>query len=243
MRGYNLGIVLKITIITFVVYLLVLIIPGLIFKYAVFPLFKKDIYFFFLGLLLLLADLWVLMLCAIIFPGVCWRMLNLRFSGVHPLDLSVRDVRNWVLTHMIYLPTAVVLDFFHFYPLKAIHVWLFGGRIGKNVVMGGLVLDPSKFEVGDDTVVGGFSTILGHAVERGNIIYGKVTIGKKCGVGIRSLILPGAKLNDGSMLGAQSLLAKNIEVPKNETYAGVPAKKISIHSHCPNENFKKTNGY
>jgi len=96
-------------------------------------------------------------------------------------------VRNWLLSQLIYLPTAVILDFFHLYTLKTLHVQLFGGQVGKNVVMGGFVTDPSLIEVGDNTVVGGFSTIVGHAVERGKIYFGKVIIEKNCSLGIRAL--------------------------------------------------------
>jgi hypothetical protein len=226
MRGFNLLITFKALILIFIVYFLVLVPPGLVFKYVIFPLFLKNVYSFFLGLLFLLVNFFVLLFSAIIFPGMCWRLLKLRYSGIQSLDLSNKAMRNWLLSLVIYLPTAVVLDFFHFYPLKTLHVRLFGGKVGKNVVMGGLVLDPSLLEVGNNTVIGGFSTILGHAVEQGKIFFGKVTIGKNCGVGVRATILPGSKLEEGSMLGAHSLLPKNIKIPANEIYGGVPARRL-----------------
>ena len=226
MRGLNLWIALKTIVLVFAVYILVLIPPGLIFKHAVFPLFAKDNLSFLLGLPLLIVDFWVLLFAAMALPGLFWRILNLRYSGIVTLDLSDRNMRNWVLSQVFYLPAAVILDFFHLYPLKTFHVQLFGGKVGKNVVMGGLVLDPSLLAVGDNSVIGGFSTILGHAVERGKIIFGKVTIGKNCGVGVRATILAGAKLENGSMLGAHSLLVKNSTVPANETYGGVPARGL-----------------
>ncbi len=226
MRGLNLWVAFKTIVLVFTVYILVLIPPGLIFKHAVFPLFAKDNLSFLLGLPLLIVDFWVLLFAAMALPGLFWRILNLRYSGIVTLDLSDRNMRNWVLSQVFYLPAAVILDFFHLYLLKTFHVQLFGGKVGKNVVMGGLVLDPSLLEVGDNSVIGGFSTILGHAVERGKIIFGKVTIGKNCGVGVRATILAGAKLEDGSMLGAHSLLVKNSTIPANATYGGVPARGL-----------------
>jgi len=226
MRGLNLWVAFKIMTLIFIVYILVLIPPGLVFKYAVFPLFTKDIINFLLGLVLFLVDFWVLLLAAIAIPGLFWRILNLKYSGIAPLDLSDRNMRNWVLSQAIYLPTAVILDFFHLYPLKTLHVQLFGGKVGKNVVMGGLVLDPSLLEVGDNTVIGGFSTILGHSVERGKIIFGKIIIGKNCGVGVRATVLAGAKFEETSMLGAHSLLVKNSKIPANETFGGIPARSL-----------------
>lgn len=224
MRGLNLWIIFKIFVLLFVVYTLFLVPPAAVFKYGVFPLFSKGVFSFFLGLVFSIADFWLLLFSAIILPGMIWRALKFRYSGIHTLDLSDKDVRNWLFSLVIYLPAAVILDFFHLYPLKSLHIRLFGGEIGKNVVIGGLVLDPSLLEVDDNTVIGGFSTIVGHAVERGKIYFEKVRIGKSCGIGIRATVLPGAHLEDGSMLGAQSLLLKRTEIPTNETYGGVPAR-------------------
>jgi acetyltransferase-like isoleucine patch superfamily enzyme len=226
MKGLNLWATFKIIMIIFIVYILVLIPPGLIFKYGAFPLFSKGFYSFLLGLLLLLVNVWVLLFSGIFFPGVCWRILNLRYSGTQPLELSNKDVKNWLLSQLIYLPTAVILDFFHLYTLKTLHVQLFGGKVGKNVVMGGFVTDPSLIEVGDNTVVGGFSTIVGHSVERGKIYFKKVIIDKNCGVGIRATILAGARMEDGSLLGAHSLLVKNAKIPFKKTFGGVPARNL-----------------
>lgn len=230
MRGLNLWMTFKILVLLFIVFVLFLLLPAAIFKYVVFSLFSKGVAFFLLGLLLCLADFWLLLLLAIVIPGICWRILKLRYSGRHPLHFSNKDVRNWLFSLVIYLPTAVILDFFQLYPLKTLQARLFGARIGKNVIIGGLVLDPCLLEVGDNTVIGGFSTILGHAVERGNIFFDKVRIGKNCGVGIRAVVLPGACLKDGSMLGAQSLLPKRSEIPANKTYGGIPAKGLNSES-------------
>lgn len=226
MHKLNLLAIFKTLILILTVYLLVLIPPGLIFKYICLPLFTKGILHFLVGLFFFLVDFWVLMLTAIVVPGLFWRILSLKYSGVVPLDLSNRNMRNWLLSQILYLPTAVILDFFHLYPLKTLHVQFFGGKVGKNVVMGGLVLDPSLFEVGDNTVIGGFSSILGHSVERGKIIFRKVYIGTNCGVGVRATILAGTRLEDNSIVGAHSLSIKNSRIPANKTYGGVPARNL-----------------
>ena len=226
MRGFNLGIILKLLLLILVVYILLLLPAALVFKYGVLPLFSQGFGFFLLALLLSLADFWLLLLSAVIIPGLGWKVLGLRYSGSHPLHFSEKNVRKWLFSLVLYLPAAVILDFFHLYPLKTLQVRLFGAKVGRKVVMGGLVLDPCLLEVGDNTVIGGFSTIAGHAVERGNISFRKVRIGRNCGVGIRAVILPGASLEDGSMLGAQSLLPKMSVIPAHQTYGGVPARNL-----------------
>ena len=226
MRGFNLVIILKLFLLILVVYILLLLPAAAAFKYGILPFFYKGFGFFLLGLVLSLADFWLLLLSAVIIPGLGWQVLRLGYSGFHRLHFSEKNVRNWLFSLVLYLPAAVILDFFHLYPLKILHLRLFGAKVGKDVVMGGLVLDPCLLEVGDNTIIGGFSTIAGHAVERGNISFRKVRIGRNCGVGIRAVILPGACLEDGSMLGAQSLLPKMSLIPAHQTYGGVPASKL-----------------
>lgn len=226
MRGLTIGFSIKIVLFASIVYLLVLIPPGFILRFGIIPLFSQTSFGLILGLCFLLADLWVFLLSAILIPGMFWRVMNLRYTGEHVLDISHKMIRNWLTTHVIYIPTAVILDLFHLYPLKAIHVRMFGGKLGKNVVVGGLITDPSLLEVDSHTNIGGFSIILGHAVEHDKIVFAKVRIGKSCGIGVRSIILPGTTLEDHTFLGAQSLLSKYKIILQREKYGGVPAKKI-----------------
>jgi acetyltransferase-like isoleucine patch superfamily enzyme len=227
MLGLNLWISIKISIFVFLVYTLVLTPPGAVIWFVILPLVSRGVLGFFLALLLIHINVWVFLLSAVVIPGLCWKMLNLRYSGTHKLDMKNPQLRNWIVTHMIYIPTAVVLDFFHLYPLKTLHVKLFGGKVGRQVVMGGMITDPSLLEVGDNTTIGGFSMVMGHSVERGKVVFQKVCIGSSCGIGLRSITLPGAVMRNGSLLGAQALLLKNQEIPQGETFGGVPAVNIS----------------
>jgi acetyltransferase-like isoleucine patch superfamily enzyme len=57
-----------------------------------------------------------------------------------------------------------------------------------------------------------------------NTIHKDVVIGKHVVIGSNSVVLPGVILNDGSSVGAMSLVNKSIDGPY--VYAGIPAKKI-----------------
>jgi hypothetical protein len=157
---------------------------------------------------LLVIDIILLIIMATLCSGLAARIFNLKYSGRHRFDLRNPEVAKWLLSLVAYLPIAVVLDFFHLYPLKSLHIRLFGGNIGKGVIVGGLILDPCLLDVDDYSVIGGFSTILCHAVERSIIRFNRVKIGKQCGVGTRATILPGAVMEDRSFLAAQSFLPK-----------------------------------
>lgn len=53
---------------------------------------------------------------------------------------------------------------------------------------------------------------------------GCIIIGDNCFIGARTTILPGVKIGNNCIVGAGSLVAKDI--PSNEVWGGVPAKKI-----------------
>ena len=57
----------------------------------------------------------------------------------------------------------------------------------------------------------------------GSIIHG-VTIGANCIIGARSLLMPGVKIREGSMIGACSFVTRNT-IPKGKVWVGIPAKE------------------
>ena len=68
-----------------------------------------------------------------------------------------------------------------------------------------------------------------------------VYIGKHVIIGANSVVMPGCKMDEGSALGAMSLLTKNVE--SYEIYFGAPAKKLKNRSQLIKEielNFRNT---
>ena len=61
-----------------------------------------------------------------------------------------------------------------------------------------------------------------------------IIIGKNAFIGARAMVLPGVKISNNSIVGAQAVVTKNI--PNNEVFAGNPAKKIGEH-----KNFREPN--
>lgn len=57
-----------------------------------------------------------------------------------------------------------------------------------------------------------------------DIICKKVTIGRGSDIGVNAVIMPGVSIGQLVQIGAGSVVTKN--VPSNEVWAGVPAKKI-----------------
>ncbi len=91
-----------------------------------------------------------------------------------------------------------------------------------------------KLEIGEDTMIGAHSYVIteNHRTERTDVPYVKqgfvgadVVIGNNVWLGCHVTVLPGVTIGDNAIVGAGAVVTNN--VPSNETWAGVPAKKLS----------------
>jgi exopolysaccharide acyltransferase PssR len=83
-------------------------------------------------------------------------------------------------------------------------------------------LYPKGVHIGAYTYVAFGAVILCHDTTRG--LYLDTLIGKNCFIGARSIILPGIHINNGCIIGAGSVVTK--DVPENCAVAGNPARII-----------------
>lgn len=124
----------------------------------------------------------------------------------------------------------VVIGFCKFLPdieLKNRFYRLTGIKIGKNVMINGTSFDiffPELIEIGDNTVIGAYTTILTHEFHNSHWKRGKVKIGKNVLIGAITLVMPGIEIGDNSKVAAYSLVNKNVK--PNTLVGGVPAKEI-----------------
>jgi len=102
-----------------------------------------------------------------------------------------------------------------------------GARIGRGVLLNSCNLfDFDLIEIGDGAFVGGDAIIIGHAGEAGMLKIRRVRIGARCTVGQSSIVFPGATMEEGSVLGALSLLPKGKTLPAGTVWGGNPLREI-----------------
>lgn len=80
-------------------------------------------------------------------------------------------------------------------------------------------INPRGIHIGDRTLVLNGAMILSHDSCRN--LFADTIIGKDCIIGVRSIILPGVKIGDSSVVGAGSVVTKDI--PDHCVVAGNPA--------------------
>ena len=104
-------------------------------------------------------------------------------------------------------------------------------KIGKNVFINACCRfqDQGGIEIGDGSLIGHNTTIatLNHdfnPAKRANLHPSPVKIGKNVWIGSDCTILPGIEIGDGAVIGAGSVVTKN--VPANSIAVGSPARVI-----------------
>ena len=104
-------------------------------------------------------------------------------------------------------------------------------KIGKNVFINACCRfqDQGGIEIGDGSLIGHNTTIatLNHDFnpdKRANLHPSPVKIGKNVWIGSDCTILPGIEIGDGAVIGAGSIVTKN--VPANSIAVGSPARVI-----------------
>lgn len=112
-------------------------------------------------------------------------------------------------------------------PLICLFHRLMGMKLGKRVQINTAVIgDSNLIEIGDDTVIGGDVTLIGHSAERGNLVASRVTIGSNVTIGLMAIVMPGVTIGDRAMIAASAFLPKGTVVGPDEIWGGVPARKI-----------------
>ena len=61
------------------------------------------------------------------------------------------------------------------------------------------------------------------------LIVNKITIEPHAFIGVRAMIMPGVKVGKNAVVGAMSVVTK--DVPSDQVFAGNPARKIGERSH------------
>jgi acetyltransferase-like isoleucine patch superfamily enzyme len=131
-------------------------------------------------------------------------------------------------------------------------------KINEQVFVGGLQFPDSRFTVGrnchimqmtyinpaqsivmgDDSGIGGHCLIFGHSsfhsqLEGYPVEFAPIEIGSRVGLAWRVFVLPGTRIGDGTMVGANSMVSGTI--PPNSLAVGYPAKIVGKPPLFPKE--------
>ncbi len=183
------------------------------------------------------AAAWALASVVTVFPTLLllalaakWAVLGRIRPGRYPL-WGAYYLRWWFVQSLI---AAVPLHYLAGTPLLPFVYRLLGAHIGKDVHLGTNRLAAfDLISIGDGTSIGDVASLLGYAVEDGELILGRVTIGRDCFVGTRALLREGTTMENGARLEDLSLLPAGARIPAGETWKGSPARRTTRAATMP----------
>ena len=147
-------------------------------------------------------------------------------EGDYPF-VSAYAIRWAFLGSLTGLAKILILNHIKGMPILNAFYRVMGARIGRNVLINSSNLfDFDLIEIGDNAFIGGDAVIIGHVGEGGVLRIRPVRIGARCTVGQSSVVFPGATMEDGSVLGALSLLPKGKRLPAGTVWGGNPLREI-----------------
>ncbi len=180
--------------------------------FQAFFLFAVFLSGFVLGTLILL---WLLrLLCPLLEGGL---LLNTdRQSLVWKLMGYVYVTHLWPLINANLVPVN----------LRGPAFSLLGAKIGKSVMVGGKILDPSLVEIGDYSMLGEDCLLTSHAVEGDRVDLGMIVVGRNVTVGVKAVVLPDVHIGDNAIVAAGAVVKKGSRIGAGEIWGGVPARRI-----------------
>ena len=102
-----------------------------------------------------------------------------------------------------------------------------GCKIGKNsFISSDRINDPYMVSIGDNSIIGSKVIITPHLAEKNDLVLSPVTIGNNCLIGLGAQINPGCVIGDGVVIASRAIVPKYTNIPENEVWAGIPAKRI-----------------
>lgn len=147
-------------------------------------------------------------------------------EGDYPF-ISAYAVHWAIVGTLVGIAKIIVLNHILGSPLLASFYRLMGARIGRGVMINTCnVFDFDLLTIGDGAMIGGDAVVIGHVGEGSTLKLRPVSIGARCTVGQSSIVFPGAVMEDGSVLGALSLLPKGRRLPAGTRWGGNPLVEI-----------------
>jgi acetyltransferase-like isoleucine patch superfamily enzyme len=92
------------------------------------------------------------------------------------------------------------------------------------------IADPWFVEIQENATIGGDALIMGHAGDGPRITLGSVFIGEGAVIGARCVLFPNVRVGSHARVGVGAVVVGGTVIPDGETWAGIPARRISAQT-------------
>ena len=154
-------------------------------------------------------------------------VLNLRLKEGQYSFKDAEMFKWFFLNALVQGVKAFFMDFMLLTPFANLFYRMMGAQLGLNVQINSKnVADLSLLEIGNNSVIGGNATVIGHIFERKGLKLKKIKIGSNVVIGLNAVIMPGCEIGDGAVIGAGAVLLKDTKVEARDVWFGIPAKSL-----------------
>jgi len=161
-------------------------------------------------------------LTSAVFLRVLQRLYPLR-PGRYRLNHP--QFRLWKLRHVVSeLAKGALTPFYPVFIRQALYS-LLGGRIGKNVAVAGVIVDPELTTLDDGCVIGEGAIVSSHVMARGRFVLAEVRVGAGATIGGGAGLMPGVRVGTGAVVLPFALVETDTEVGSGEVWGGLPARR------------------
>lgn len=114
--------------------------------------------------------------------------------------------------------------------MKKFFYQLLGAKMGKGMIpIYGKLINPAFITIEEGVVIGPDATVDALAVMPGNkLVIGKVHLKKGVLIGTKAAVGPWVTIGENSIVSVMSMVPMFTQIPANEVWAGVPAKKVGV---------------
>lgn len=170
------------------------------------------------------------------------------YGNVSPLKVIKQVFLNFYHRLLINMMDWAILEPFAPRKIRPAFLRALGAKVGKDVFIGEYVIfdvsHSNLITIEDGVHIAGGAHLLCHKKDLSNYgegevygqqpyKYGEIHLCKNCAIGTKSLVMPGVIVGEGAIVGAFSLVTK--DVPAWSLAVGSPAKVIKVY---PRKNHK-----
>jgi hypothetical protein len=130
------------------------------------------------------------------------------------------EMLKWFFVNALFISVRTVfMDFMMLTPFCSLFYRMMGAKLGHNVQINSKnVADHSLLEIGDNSVIGGNATVIGHSFESKGLKLAKVRIGKNVIIGLNAVVMPGVNIGDGAVVAAGAIVPKQTIIEPRTVY-------------------------
>ncbi len=163
------------------------------------------------------------------------RILHTRLKAWRGAYYSLGAIPWYIHNGSTYIVRYTFLEFITPTPFNILFFKMMGMKIGRGTVINSShISDPSLIEIGDKVTIGGSATLVGHYGQGGYLVLAPVKIGDRATIGLKATIMGGVQIGAGAKIMPHSVVLPKTIIPENETWGGVPARRIDADGEKSN---------